>query len=307
MTVLRIDPFRDLDRLADQVWGRPRSVPPMDAYRRADEVVVQFDLPGVDPASIDVTVERGRLTVTGDRRPLDVAGDEIVVRERPTGRFTRQLRLADGLDVSRVQADYELGVLTVTLPKHEEGRPRRIEVSHTGDAVGVADAVGDGAAPISPPGAGDRDPRGRDPGRLIDAGPSGVGDSDPPPVAVPHGPGSGRGRGAPAPGRAPPERWQTAGRRPDRPARGPTRPGSSTVERPPCKRLIGVQFPSWARRLGPGPDPARRVRATGRAGSATPRLPEPVRHHPAGPRSPGRQRRRERPVKDFASSSCGPT
>ena len=113
----------------------------MDAYRRADEVVVQFDLPGVDPASIDVTVERGRLTVSGDRRPLEVAGDEIVVRERPAGRFVRQLRLADGLDVSRVQADYELGVLTVTLPTHEAGRPRRVAVSHGGAEPAVVDGT----------------------------------------------------------------------------------------------------------------------------------------------------------------------
>lgn len=100
----------------------------MDAYRRADEVVVQFDLPGVDPDSIDVTVERGLMTVSGERRPMAAEGEEIVVRERPTGRFSRQVRLADGLDVRRVTADYELGVLTVTLPKHEEVRPHRVEV-----------------------------------------------------------------------------------------------------------------------------------------------------------------------------------
>jgi len=161
MTMLRIDPFGNLDRLTDQVRGRTRAVLPMDAYRRADEVVVQFDLPGVDPASIDVTVERGRLTVSGDRRPLEAAGAEIVVRERPTGRFVRQLRLADGLDVSQVQADYELGVLTVTLPTHEAGRPRRVEVSHSGaeptDVAGTvvesAESTPSSEAPTATPGA----------------------------------------------------------------------------------------------------------------------------------------------------------
>jgi HSP20 family protein len=149
MTVLRIDPFRrEFDRPTDQVRGRSRPVPPMDAYRRADEVVVQFDLPGVDPASIDVTVERGLLTVSGDRRPFEAAGGEVVVRERPAGRFTRQVRLADALDVSRVQADYELGVLTVTLPRREETRPRRVEVAHT---VGAERPVVEAGTPDAGP------------------------------------------------------------------------------------------------------------------------------------------------------------
>jgi HSP20 family protein len=132
MTVLRFDPFRDFDRLADQARSRSR-VPamPLDAYRRTNELVLQFDLPGVDPASVDVTVERNVLTVTAERPTDRREGDELVVAERPTGRFTRQLQLGDGLDTDRVTAGYDAGVLTVTFPVADEIRPRRIEVQAT--------------------------------------------------------------------------------------------------------------------------------------------------------------------------------
>ncbi len=137
MTVLRFDPFREFDRLTDQAWGRPR-IPalPVDAYRRANELVLQFDLPGVDPASVEVTVERNVLSVTAERRSDRREGDELVVAERPTGRFTRQLQLGDGLDTSRVTAAFDAGVLTVTLPVADEIRPRKVAVT-----------VGGGTAP----------------------------------------------------------------------------------------------------------------------------------------------------------------
>lgn len=139
MTVLRFDPFRELDRLTDQAWGRAR-VPalPMDAYRRPNELVLQFDLPGVDPASVEVTVERSVLTVTAERRTSRREGDELVVAERPTGRFTRQLQLGDGLDTERVGATYDAGVLTVTLPVADEVRARRVQVQvGTGEAQSI--------------------------------------------------------------------------------------------------------------------------------------------------------------------------
>ncbi len=141
MTVMRFDPFRDFDRLGEQVRGRARSALPIDAVRRADEVVVHVDLPGVDPATIEVTVEKNLLTVSGERHSLRTEGDEVFVSERPTGRFSRQVRLGDGLDVGRVHASYDLGVLTVTLPLGEEVRPRRVEiqtVTTAGPAVDVA-------------------------------------------------------------------------------------------------------------------------------------------------------------------------
>lgn len=133
MAVVRFDPFRELDRLADQAWGRGRPpVLPLDAYRRADEVVLQFDLPGVDPASIDVTVERNVLTVTAERATDRREGDEIVVAERPVGQFSRQLQLGDGLDTDKVHASYDAGVLTVTFPIGADVRPRRITVTQGG-------------------------------------------------------------------------------------------------------------------------------------------------------------------------------
>jgi HSP20 family protein len=137
MTGFRIDPFREFDRLAEHAWGRSRPVPAMDAWRRSDDVIVQFDLPGVDPDSIEVTVEKGMLTVGGERRPMAAEGDEPVVRERPIGQFARRVVLGDGLDVSRVTATYELGVLTVTLPRHEEVKPRRIEVNRPAERTAI--------------------------------------------------------------------------------------------------------------------------------------------------------------------------
>jgi HSP20 family protein len=129
MTVMRFDPFGDFDRLSTPVRGRPRSVLSMDAVRRGDQVVVHFDLPGVDPGSVEVTVEKNLLTVNAERPTDQVEGEQVFVNERPTGRFSRQLRLGDGLDVGQVHADYHNGVLTVTLPVGDEIRPRRVEIN----------------------------------------------------------------------------------------------------------------------------------------------------------------------------------
>jgi HSP20 family protein len=140
MAVLRFDPFRDFDRLADQAFGTRSRVPamPVDAYRRPTELVLQFDVPGVDPGSVEVTVEKSVLSVTAERHTGRREGDELLVAERPSGRFTRQLQLGDGLDADRVTATYEDGVLTVTLPVAEEVRPRRIEVQSNGHgAIGT--------------------------------------------------------------------------------------------------------------------------------------------------------------------------
>ena len=133
--LMRTDPFRELDRLTQQFFGRPAtwsrpSPMPMEAYRNGDEFVVQFDLPGVDPESIDLHVEQNALTVKAERRPA-VTGDGVqtVVAERPYGVFSRQLFLGDALDAERIEAHYDAGVLTVTIPVVEEARPRRIQVN----------------------------------------------------------------------------------------------------------------------------------------------------------------------------------
>jgi HSP20 family protein len=132
--LMRTDPFRELDRLTQQLFGSPSRgtlVMPMDAYRKDDWFHIQFDLPGVDPDTVDVTVEQNVLTVRAERRPVDAA--ELVVSERPAGSFTRQIFLGDTLNVEKLDADYSGGVLTIRLPVMEEAKPRKIEVTRSGD------------------------------------------------------------------------------------------------------------------------------------------------------------------------------
>jgi HSP20 family protein len=130
--LMRTDPFRELDRLTQQVFGtvtRPAAMP-MDAYRRGDEFVVAFDLPGVSVDTIDLDVDRNVLTVKAERRPA-VTGDDVEtqVSERPLGVFSRQLFLGDSLDTDHIKADYDAGVLTLRIPVREEAKPRKIEIS----------------------------------------------------------------------------------------------------------------------------------------------------------------------------------
>jgi HSP20 family protein len=127
--LMRFDPFRELDRLASTPWGNSRPAMPMDAYRRNGDFVVNFDLPGVDPSSIDLTVEKNVLTVTAERHFARTEGDEITVSERPQGRFSRQLFLGESLDPDRIAANYDQGVLTLHIPIAERAKPRKVEVS----------------------------------------------------------------------------------------------------------------------------------------------------------------------------------
>ena len=127
--LMRFDPFRELDRLTQQGWAGERpAVMPLDAYREGDHFVVHFDLPGVDPESIDLTVEKNVLTVKAERTWPRAEGQEVVASERPQGRFSRQLFLGESLDSSRIEANYDAGVLTVTVPVAEQAKPRRIEI-----------------------------------------------------------------------------------------------------------------------------------------------------------------------------------
>jgi len=131
--LMRTDPFRELDRLTEQLlrpgtWSRPAAMP-MDAYRDGEEYVVSFDLPGVSPEAIDIDVERDTLTVKAERRPAP-QGDAVQmdVSERPLGVFSRRILLADALDTERIRADYEAGVLTLRIPIAERAKPRKITV-----------------------------------------------------------------------------------------------------------------------------------------------------------------------------------
>jgi HSP20 family protein len=135
MTMLmRTDPFRELDRWTQQVLGqqgtgsRPAAMP-MDAYRQGEEFVVAFDLPGVDPGSIDLSVERNVLTVKAERHPSTQENVELQVAERPHGVFSRQLFLGDALDTGAITANYDAGVLTLHIPVVQQAQPRKIEVS----------------------------------------------------------------------------------------------------------------------------------------------------------------------------------
>ncbi|MFI9821484.1 Hsp20/alpha crystallin family protein [Streptomyces sp. NPDC052013] len=129
--LMRTDPFRDLDRLTQQVFGSAArtSAMPMDAYRAGDEFVVHFDLPGIDPETIDLDVERNVLNVRVERRSPAPENAELIVAERPTGTFTRQLFLGDTLDTERIDASYDAGVLTLRIPVAEQAKPRRIQIT----------------------------------------------------------------------------------------------------------------------------------------------------------------------------------
>ncbi|MFI5828064.1 Hsp20/alpha crystallin family protein [Streptomyces sp. NPDC051578] len=136
--LMRTDPFRELDRLTQQLmgttgtWSKP-SVMPMDAYREGDEYVIAFDVPGVSADAIDIDVERNMLTVKAERRPT-VRGEDVQMElsERPLGVFSRQVMLADTLDTENIKADYDAGVLTLRIPIAERAKPRKITISADG-------------------------------------------------------------------------------------------------------------------------------------------------------------------------------
>lgn len=127
--------FRDFDRLVQQVTGTPArpAAMPMDAYRQGENFVIHLDLPGIDPSSIDLTVEKNVLTVRAERRRI--AGDDIetLVRERMWGTFARRFTLGDSLDTERIEARYADGVLTLTVPVAEKAKPRKIEIAVSRD------------------------------------------------------------------------------------------------------------------------------------------------------------------------------
>jgi HSP20 family protein len=127
--LMRFDPFRDFDRLTRGVSSRGTGWISMDAYRQGDQVIVNLDLPGVDPASVDVTVEKDTLTIKAERRWEVAEGERVLVSERPQGTFTRRLLLGEALDGERTEAHFENGVLTLTVPVAEQAKPRKVEIA----------------------------------------------------------------------------------------------------------------------------------------------------------------------------------
>ena len=132
--LMRTDPFRELDRLTQQVlgnapgtWTRPTAMP-MDAWRAGDRFVVAFDLPGVDPEAIELDVERNVVTVKAER-PTRASDAELIAAERPRGIFSRQLILGDNLDTEHITASYDAGVLALQIPVAEQAKPRKISIT----------------------------------------------------------------------------------------------------------------------------------------------------------------------------------
>jgi HSP20 family protein len=136
--LLRTDPFRDLDRFTQEVLGtaaRPAAMP-MDAWRDGDEFHVEFDLPGINPDSLDLDIENNVVTVRAERAPVD-SSREMLAAERPRGVFSRQLVLGNNLDTGRITAEYRDGVLQLVIPVAEKAKPRKITVSRAGSAKAI--------------------------------------------------------------------------------------------------------------------------------------------------------------------------
>ena len=142
MLLASFDPFVEFDRVARRTFGSGyrtalRSAMPMDVIRGKDEVQLRFDLPGVDAESIDVTVDRGVLTVSAKRTGETGEDEKLITRERVSGSFTRRLSLGDSLDTEKIEADFAEGVLTVRLPLLATAQPRKVEV-HTDSKKEIA-------------------------------------------------------------------------------------------------------------------------------------------------------------------------
>jgi HSP20 family protein len=138
--LMRTDPFRELDRFTQQVFGttaRPAAMP-MDAYRQGDDFYIHFDLPGVNPDSVSLTVEQNVLTVRAERAPAQPGNAELLIAERPYGTYTRQVFLGETLDADKIAADYAAGVLTLTIPVHEAAKPRSIQITSSDQKQAVS-------------------------------------------------------------------------------------------------------------------------------------------------------------------------
>ncbi len=133
------DPFREFDRVASQLLDSrqgPRFMP-MDLYRDGDHYVLNADLPGIDPGSVDIDVDGQVLTIRAERTPRSAEGVTWIARERSSGTFLRQLNLGQGIDTNAISASYENGVLSIVIPVSEAAKPRKIAVQTAGGSAQV--------------------------------------------------------------------------------------------------------------------------------------------------------------------------
>ncbi|MDO8108622.1 Hsp20/alpha crystallin family protein [Isoptericola sp. b441] len=138
----RMFPFADPTRLMDEVFGTLRDAPtvasmPMDLYRTGDHYLLNIDLPGADPGSVDVAVEDRTLTIRAERSARTEPDVQWLAHERPTGTYVRQLNLGRGLALDRIEASYSDGVLSLTIPVAEEAKPRKIEIQHAASPTSI--------------------------------------------------------------------------------------------------------------------------------------------------------------------------
>jgi HSP20 family protein len=137
MYLTAFDPFtREFDKIMRNAFGPAfqgsagfTPALPMDTVRREGEVILRFDIPGVSPEKIGITVEHGVLTVSATREEATTEGEEQFVRERYVGTVTRRIRLSDNLDTAAIEATHSDGVLELHIPVREEAKPRKIEIS----------------------------------------------------------------------------------------------------------------------------------------------------------------------------------
>jgi HSP20 family protein len=142
MTLMRFDPFRELDRFADQALTSARTP-------RTMPIIVAIDVPGVNQDDVDVTVERNVIELSARRQPLRQAGDEVIIDETPQGEFRRQLFLGDNLDPDKLTAQYDRGVLTLTIPVSEASKPRKIEIGGSTETPHSIDAKSEVNQPVN--------------------------------------------------------------------------------------------------------------------------------------------------------------
>ncbi len=134
--LMRFDPFADFDRLTRQMWGNQRAnYMPADAYRMGERFYIHVDLPGVDPDSIDVEIEKNSLTISAERKWDRDEETQVLLNERPSGSFSRQFYLGEGLDTENIEAGYDHGVLTVSIPVAEAAKSRKISVGTGHEAL----------------------------------------------------------------------------------------------------------------------------------------------------------------------------